>query len=364
MTQPFSIHSDITKAETLPGSFYGDEALFEAVKEKIFGRSWHCIGDQTLLGESNMAVPFTLLEGFMDEPLLLTRDDADELHCLSNVCTHRANLLVNEPGSCRQVACRYHGRRFGLDGKMKHMPKFEEAKNFPSDSDHLPSLTLERLGNLLFTSLDPIAPFEEWIKPVKDRIGFLPMEAFEYSPAYSASYEIPAHWALYVDNYLEGFHIPFVHPGLNEVIEFPEYTYELFPYANLQLAVGKEGAPVFDLPAGHQDHGKQISAYYFWLFPNLMLNFYPWGLSLNLVEPVRPDFTRVRFETWVWPEKSDLYDQGARELLHQTEIEDEEVVVSVQKGVRSRLYKNGRFSPSMEPAVHQFHQLLAKSLGK
>ena len=358
---PYEVAADIRQAHTLPARFYRDQAAFERLRERAFGRAWHCIGLESDMAEAGIAQPFFLLEGFLDEPLVLVRDAAGTLRCLSNVCTHRGHLLVQARSACHDLRCRYHGRRFALDGRFQSMPEFEEAAGFPSEADHLARLPLERLGDLLFTSLGPAMPFDKWLGPVKARVGFLPWDHLEHQPAYGQVYTIAAHWALYVDNYLEGFHIPFVHPGLNRVIDYAGYRYELFPGGNLQVGLAKSADdPAFDLPAGHPDHGKRVAAYYFWLFPNLMLNVYPWGLSLNLVEPVSLTQTRIRFETFVW--EPAYYDAAQRDLLHLTELEDEAVVETVQRGLQGRLYQRGRFSPRMEVAVHQFHRLLAEAV--
>jgi choline monooxygenase len=361
-TPPFYVDSDVTQAATLPGSFYREARWFEAVRERIFLPAWHFLGNSHALPASQHVQPVNLLPGFMDEPLLLTRDAGDQVHCLSNVCTHRANLLVETGQHCRELRCRYHGRRFALDGHMKHMPEFKEARHFPAETDHLPSLPLRQLGPLLFAQLQTGQDFGAWLQPVLERVGFLPMEEFVPAPQHGRTYLVKAHWALYVDNYLEGFHIPFIHPALNEVVSYPDYRYELFEQGNLQVGIAQAGEATFDLPSDHPDRGQAVAAYYFWLFPNLMLNFYPWGLSLNVVEPISPVETRVRFESYVW--KPELYDDGNRDLLHHTELEDEAVVEAVQKGVNARLYQRGRFSPKMEPAVHHFHLLLARGLGQ
>lgn len=359
-SRDLSISEDITNAFTLPGAFYQSEAWYEHVREKIFARSWHCIGLQSDLPDRGTAQPFSLMPELLNEPLILVRDTDNQLTCLSNVCTHRGNLLLFEGGPCQTLRCRYHGRRFDLKGKMLSMPEFREARNFPRPEDDLPQLPVKTLGELLFTSIHPAYSFEEWLQPVRKRLSWMPLDQFHHAPDYSRSYEIDAHWALYVDNYLEGFHIPFVHPALNEAISYPDYQYELFPHGNLQLGVAKAGEPAFMLPNTSPDYGKHIYAYYFWFFPNLMLNFYPWGLSLNLVEPLSVGKTRVRFETFIWRE--DLFDPGVLENIHITEMEDEEVVESVQRGVASRLYKRGRYSPKMEKAVHHFHRLIAEAV--
>ena len=356
----FSVDTDITQAFTIPTDFYNSPQIFEEVKERIFARSWQCIGLTSDLTEPESVQPFLLMPGYLDEPLLLSRDSNNELHCLSNVCTHRGNILVDSGGPCSEFRCKYHGKRFELDGKFKSMPQFKEAKNFPSPKDDLPKTALETFGMLLFTSIDPAFSFGDWMRPVMERMSFLPLDEFYHSPEHSLTYEVNAHWALYLDNYLEGFHIPFVHPALNSKLSFPDYTYELFDYANLQLGVAKEGEEIFDLPENHPDAGKGVHAFYFWLFPNLMFNFYPWGLSLNIVTPVSPTKTQVRFETFVW--KDEIFSQANVDIMHMTEMEDEEIVEMVQRGVKARLYKKGRYSPKMEVAVHHFHRLLSTYL--
>ena len=357
----FQVDPDVKKAYTLTTDFYKDEGIFEASKDKVFAKSWQCIGLNSLSPQAGHVQPFVLLNGFLGEPLVLSRDEEDQLHCLSNVCTHRGNLMVHEAGACKDMVCRYHGRRFDLKGKFKSMPEFKEAQNFPSEEDNLPSLPLHTLGDLLFSSIDPVVSFDEAVAPILDRVGWMPLDTFKYSAEYSQIYTVQAHWALYVDNYLEGFHLPFVHPGLSQSLSYSDYGYEMYDFCNLQLGVGKEGETVFDLPEGHPDYGKQVRAFYFWLFPNIMLNYYPWGLSLNLIEPLSPTQTRIRFETFLW--KEELFDPRSRDLIHITELEDEEIVEAVQAGVRSRLYRRGRFSPKMEPAVHHFHRLVAKFMG-
>ncbi|MEZ4827310.1 MAG: aromatic ring-hydroxylating dioxygenase subunit alpha [Bacteroidia bacterium] len=356
----FFIHSDITKAHTLPADLYRNPEIFNLIKEKIFARTWHCIGLQSDVSGAGSVQPFSLMEGYLDEPLVLTRDESNTLHCLSNVCTHRGNILVEEGGTCHELKCRYHGRRFDLNGKFKSMPEFREAADFPSEADHLPGLPLHTFGELLFTAINPAYSFEKWIQPVKERVGWLPVEEFFHSPEHSRTYTVQANWALYVDNYLEGFHIPFVHPGLNERLKYSEYSYEIYPWSNLQLGIAKEGEMTFNIPINHKDFGKKIHAWYFWLFPNIMLNFYPWGLSLNLIQPISQFETQIRFETFIW--KEDLFDYASQDLIHLTEMEDEAIVEMVQRGVRSRLYNKGRFSPRMEIGVHHFHKLISEVL--
>ncbi|MBL8039753.1 MAG: hypothetical protein JNM04_00255, partial [Chthonomonas sp.] len=185
---------------------------------------------------------------------------------------------------------------------------------------------------------------------------------FRHDPTHSRDYMVKAHWALYVDNYLEGFHIPFIHAELNEVITYETYETLVFPRCNLQLAESKGGEAVFDLPTSSPDFGRKIAAYYWWVYPNMMFNFYPWGLSINIVKPLGPNATRVSFIRYVWRE--DLVDQGAGAALDRVEREDEVVVELVHIGLKSRFYDRGRFSPAREVGTHHFHRLLAESCAK
>lgn len=358
MAPKFIVDPDIKKASTLPASFYRDPAVFEVSAQRVFKRTWQLVEPHFIPRGSEVRVPFQLLDGFIKEPLLLASASEESLICLSNVCTHRGNLLVRERTTARKLVCGYHGRRFSWDGTFEFMPEFEQAEDFPSPCDHLPQFPLISWGPLWFTSLDPAFDFSAVRKEMDQRIGFLPFDNFKWAEVRSRTYEVQAHWALYCDNYLEGFHIPFVHKDLNAVLDYGQYDTKLFENGCLQTgyADGKTEA-VFELPEGHVDYGRNVAAYYFWIFPNLMFNFYPWGLSLNVVTPVNKSACRVKFLSFVY-DKGKL-EKGAGAGLDKVELEDEAVVEGVQQGMESGLYSSGRFSPSREQGVHHFHRMLA-----
>lgn len=362
MTDPsFEVEPDVRRAWTAPASLYSDSGLFAALGERVFARSWQLAGDTEAVRAPGHVQPITLLPGLLDEPLLLARDGQDRLRCLSNVCTHRGNLLVESGGRCQALRCRYHGRRFGLDGRFLSMPEFEEAEGFPTPADDLPELPLGLWGKLAFTGLEPAQPFEELIGPMRERLAWLPLDQLSPEATRSRDYLVRAHWALYVENYLEGFHIPFVHAGLAAALDYGEYRSELHRWSNLQLGVAADGEDAFELPASSPDAGgRPIAAYYWWLFPNTMVNVYPWGVSVNVVQPQAVDRTKVRFLTYVLDPRR--LEGGAGGALDRVEREDESIVEAVQRGVRSRLYRRGRYSPSRERGVHQFHRLLAEAL--
>ena len=360
MNDNYHVDPDITIASTLAGAFYHDAATYALVRDRVFARTWHWIGDLTDVNAPNTLSPRELLPGLLGEPLLLARDGNGELRCLSNVCTHRGNLLVKESCQAEQIRCGYHSRRFDLRGRMTFMPEFGEAKNFPATSDDLPIVPFADWANHGFAALNPVAPLEEFLTAMKTRLQWLPIEQYRFDANRSRDYVIDANWALYVENYLEGFHIPFVHAGLNQALDYHSYAGELHRFSNLQWALAKDGQPAFNPLSGCPEFGQRVAAYYWWVFPDMMFNFYPWGLSVNLVRPEAIDRTRVAFRTYVWDERK--IDLGAGAALHQVEMEDEAIVKAVQRGTHSRLYGKGRYSPTRERGTHHFHRLLCEFL--
>jgi choline monooxygenase len=191
-----------------------------------------------------------------------------------------------------------------------------------------------------------------------DRIRWMPLDKMIYREDLSKDYEVKANWALYCENYLEGFHIPFVHAGLNAVIDYGDYSTELFEYSSVQVGYSKKAENVFEIPEGEHYHGSSVAGLYFFVFPNMMFNFYPWGLSLNIVNPKTIDTCTIQFKSFVWDESK--LKTGAGAALHEVELEDEAIVENVQKGIKSRFYKHGRYSVNREQGTHHFHRLLCK----
>lgn len=351
----YAVDPDIASASTLPGSFYSDAEAFALARERVFARSWQWLGDLADVATPCSLAPRTLLPGLLEEPLLLVRDAEGTARCLSNVCTHRGNLLVREPCRAEAIRCGYHSRRFDLGGRMTFMPGFKGVRGFPSASDDLAKVPFATWAGHGFGSVAPSAPFEAFLGDVIERTTTLPVAGWRASAVRARDFTVRAHWALYVENYLEGFHIPFVHPALDAAVDSATYATELFRHAVLQVALARPGEPAFDVSPGDR-----VAAHYWWVFPNLMLNFYPWGLSVNLVLPQAIDRTRVVFASYVGDEA--LLEQGAGGDLDRVEAEDEAIVEAVQRGVRSRFYTRGRYSPIRERGVHHFHRLLCEFL--
>ena len=346
------LDSDVSVAETLPGAAYCSLHTFERERSVLFPRAWLGLPPRSLGSES--AAPIELLPGVLSEPLCLTRDVHGQERLVSNVCTHRGMLVVTESGPSKRLRCAYHGRRFSLCGKLEAAPGFEGARHFPRPSDDLPAVSLDRWGPLRFAAIDPVQSFDTWLSPFRQWFDGLPLESLESSPSHSKTYDVAANWKLYLDNYLEGFHIPTVHKSLAAALDVAGYDTHCVGSGSVQVGRVSSGEPTLSLGSNHPLANEEVGALYLHLFPTTLLNIYPWGISVNHVRPVEVSRTRVTFESYIW-DRSQL-GQGAGTNLDRVEQEDEAVVEGVQRGLRSRLYKRGRYAPRHEQGVHHFHR--------
>ena len=347
------IHPDIKKAHTLPSKYYTESSVFREIISKL-SESFHFAAHISQFGKNNI-IPLPQLENILNESLVLVK--SDEIRCLSNVCTHRGMLIATNPCSSKTLKCGYHGRTFGLDGCMKNMPEFEDVEDFPSQKDDLKEFRVMEWGGLHFVGGNKF--FDSVSEELERRIGWIKLEQFRHDESRHRDYEIKANWALYVDNYLEGFHIPFVHSDLHDILDYDSYKTELFEGGVLQIGIANKGEECFDLPESSPDYGENIAAYYYWIFPGLMLNFYPWGLSVNIVNPISVNKTKIIYHGFVG-DKSVL-GKGAGGDLDKVELEDQDIVEATQRGVSSRAYDRGRYSPTKEKGVHHFHKILTDS---
>jgi choline monooxygenase len=350
------IDADISRAWSLPAPFYTDAESYAMEKEKIFAAAWQVVGQRQQLASPGDFFT-TELQG---EPLLLVRGVQGELRGFYNVCRHRAGPPAEGCGSRKLFRCGYHGWTYGLDGKLISAPEFENVQEFDRSYFALKPVRVEEWFNLIFVNLDPDA--EPLIKSLgelpkqAERFGFDGMKLFE-----RRTYEMKCNWKTYVDNYLEGYHLPSVHPGLNRELDYNAYTVE--PYArHVRQFSPIRGAQSGDAtPRRYQEASEDLTTDYFWIFPNWMLNCYPDNVSLNIVLPLDAERSLAIFE-WYLPEK-DLGSAAAKaavEFSDQIQIEDIAICETVQKNLHSRSYQRGRYSVKQEQGVHAFHRMYAE----
>jgi len=128
------------------------------------------------------------------------------------------------------------------------MPEFELTKNFPTTADNLSKLNFNVWGKFIFSSINPKSSFSIFIKEMEEKMGWLPLHEYKFDASRSRDYLVQANWALYCDNYLEGFHIPYVHPSLNEVLDYGNYETEVYTYSNLQIGIVERAEDILIYP--------------------------------------------------------------------------------------------------------------------
>ena len=358
----FQVEAEIARAWTLPAHFYTDSSSLAAEKEKIFARTWQVVGHASQV--RNPGDYFTT--DLIGEPLVLVRGLDGRLRGFYNVCRHRAGPAAEGCGSRKLFRCGYHGWTYGLDGALLSATEIEGVEGFNAEEFALKPVRTEDWFNLVFVNLDPAA------RALRESLGELPAQAEKFPFAQMKlferrTYEMKCNWKTYVDNYLEGYHLPSVHPGLNRELDFNAYVVE--PHRRGREGYVRQFSPIRGAQPGdatprrYQDAREDLTTDYFWIFPNWMLNCYPDNVSLNIVLPVEAERSLAVFE-WYLPEK----DHGAPaakasvEFSDQIQIEDIGICETVQKNLRSRSYSRGRFSVKQEKGVHAFHRMYAECM--
>lgn len=351
----FRVESNIEDAWTLPSALYTDSKIFAVEKEKIFSRTWQVVGHSSQV--SNPGDYFTT--EVAGEPLLFVRGTDEKLRGFYNVCRHRAGPPAEGCGSRKLFRCAYHGWTYDLDGTLISATEVEGVKGFRPEDFALASVRTEEWFDLVFVNLDPQAT------PLLLTLGELPKQANKFPFTKMKlferrTYDMKCNWKTYVDNYLEGYHLPSVHPGLNRELDFNAYVVE--PHAGYvrQFSPIRGAQPGDATPRRYQEAHEELTTDYFWVFPNWMLNSYPDNVSLNIVLPLEPERTLAIFE-WYLPEKEHTSPaaKASVEFSDQIQMEDVGICEAVQKNLRSRSYSRGRFSVKQEKGVHAFHRMYA-----
>lgn len=297
------------------------------------------------------------------EPVLVTRDKSATLHAFSNVCRHRGSLLAEGQGCASTIRCPYHAWTYSLEGKLLGTPEFEGVCDWDRSTVALPRYRAEVWGPFVFVNLDLEAA------ALADVLGAIPAEIQGIGCAierlrfsYRRDYMIECNWKVYIDNYLEGYHLPAAHPSLFRELDYAQYRVETFRYYSSQIAPIRAGGGE---GRRYQYADSTRRALYYWIFPNFMLNVYPDNLSSNIILPVGPDRTLTIFEWFAYAEPGTTPEVAQATIDFSDEIQQEDIRIceSVQKGLRSRSYTQGRFSVKRENGVHHFHGLLAQCLG-
>lgn len=339
----------LARATTIPSAWYTDPRFHSFDREVIFARTWQAVGHTGDLQERGSHCIATVA----DEPILILRDDDGVIRAFHNVCRHRGGPLAYEKGCSAMIQCKYHGWTYRLDGTLRGVPRFDRVDLFDKRDFGLVPIRCEVWEGFVFINLnaDEPLPLARIVEGITERIAPMRLDTKRFHSR--VEYDVACNWKVYVDNYLEGYHVPLVHPGLFSLLDYREYLTETFDYYSLQYSPLRPGVSIYS-----QDGG---DAYYYFIHPNFMLNILPGRLQTNLVIPTSHDRCRVIFDYY--------YDDGVSEATvaedlvssDTTQGEDISICEHVQRGLNSRAYDRGRFSVELEGGVHHFQNLIREA---
>jgi choline monooxygenase len=336
---------ELQRAHALPARYYAGDGALAMEQRAVFARSWQLVAHQGQLAE-----PGDHVVGDIGQvPVLVVRGADGVLRAFPNVCRHRAGPLALCDGKgARAMHCKYHGWTYTLEGQLRSAPEMQDACDFRVEDIRLPPLRVHEWQGLVFVALDAETPaFEAVYGGIKERIAPIDLAAMRYLRR--DSYDIACNWKVYVDNFLEGYHLPHVHPGLSRVLDYRAYDTELFAWHSLQSSPLRNSADIYG----------DGQAFYYFVYPNVMLNIMPGRLQTNRILPLGPDRCRVEFDYYYAQDAAAQAridaDAGFSDQVQQ---EDIAICEAVQKGLASGTYTAGRLNPKRESGVWHFHNLL------
>jgi choline monooxygenase len=347
----------LSEASTIPGPWYVDPRIAELEARTVFSNNWQMVGRADQVEEPGQFVTATVA----GEPIVAVRGSDGQLRAFYNVCRHHAAKVVTEPcGSASILHCPYHGWNYGLDGSLKGMPEFEGVKNFERHENGLVPVKAETWEAFVFVNLDPQAePLRDFLGGLVKRCEPLALGKLHYFDR--RVYDIACNWKVFVDNYLDGgYHVPHLHKGLNSVLDYKQYTIENEDRYCLQSS--PMVASDEDAATGSTRKGDR--AWYFWQYPNFMINCYEGYMDTNLVIPVDVDHCRVIFDFYFGDVGESRREYNAQSIAVGDRVQSEDLGIceDVQRGLKSRAYGAGRLSVRREAGEQLFHRLLAADL--
>ena len=353
----YDANAPLAEASTIPAPWYVDSRIAELEARVVFSKTWQMVGRVEQVSEPGQFVTASVA----GEPIVVVRGNDGVLRGFYNVCRHHAAAVVTEPcGRASILHCPYHGWNYGLDGSLKGMPEFDGVKNFDRQKSGLAPVKTETWEKFVFVNLDPEAvSLLDFLGRFAKRMAPLGVSKLHYFD--SRVYDIHCNWKVFVDNYLDGgYHVPHLHKGLNSVLDYKEYTIENEDRYCLQsspMVASNEDAAMGATRKGDR-------AWYFWQYPNLMINCYAGYMDTNLVLPVDVDHCRVIFDFYFADvsEAHREYNQQSVAVGAGVQEEDLGICEAVQRGLKSRAYGAGRLSVRREAGEHLFHRLLAADL--
>ena len=341
----------LERAGTIPSRWYTDPRFHDLERACVFARTWQHVTDLSRLARRGDVV----VTDVAGEPVIVVRGNDDQLRAFYNVCRHRGGPLAMKDENCDMLICKYHGWTYQLDGMLRGVPHFNRVELFDKKDYGLTAVPLAVWEGLVFVHLgDHREALEQELEGIRERVA--PTRLGELRFVRQVDYEVGCNWKVYVDNFLEGYHVPYVHPELCTLYDYQNYVTEVHRRYSIQVGPLTGERNVYTEGGG--------DALYYYIFPNLMLNVVPGRLQSNVVVPLAPDRCRVIFRYYYSgghaPETRERIEADVS-FSDRVQQEDAEICERVQRGLGSRAYDRGRFSVRFEAGVYHFQQLLKQA---
>ncbi|HJU72531.1 MAG TPA: aromatic ring-hydroxylating dioxygenase subunit alpha [Gemmatimonadaceae bacterium] len=349
-----TVDSYLQGARTLPQRYYLDPDVLAAEWTRLFGERWLCVGraDQVAKPGSYIVANIGV------ESVIVVRDrKTQRLHAHFNVCRHRGTRICMDAAGTfgETIQCPYHAWTYALDGSLLRAPMMQEAEDFERERYALVPADVAEWEGFVFLNLarDP-EPFEDAFGPVLQR--FSRYNISRLTTVRRIQYDVQANWKLILQNYNECLHCPTIHPMLSKVLPYTSGANDLIdgPFLGgyMEIAQPNESATVSGRTCGPlvgDLSGDDLHrAYYYSLFPNMMLSMHPDYVVSYMVWPVHPTASHIVSDWLFHPDAvahPDFDPTGAIEFWDVTNRQDWAICEQSQLGVRSRAYTPGPYSP-------------------
>ncbi|WP_257350640.1 aromatic ring-hydroxylating oxygenase subunit alpha [Pseudalkalibacillus decolorationis] len=358
--------ADAQQSYTLPSSYYTNEAIFNMEKEKVFCKNWIFAGHIEKVSEPGEYFTFQIF----DQNIMIIKGADKTIRGFYNVCPHRGHELVEGEGKKSIISCPYHAWTFHLDGQFNRGRAVDQIQNFDNNEACLTAVRVEVFLNFIFVNLDPNAKsLREMMPGLEGEIRANIPKLDQLTLSHRIKYDIKANWKNVVDNYLECNHCQVAHPQFVELVDMKSYKINADEYYISQTSKGKQ---TLNCNVNNETSNEDVETYLsYWLWPTLAIDIMPGetGLIIMYIEPDGPENTIEHLEFYYLTKEPSA--EGWANIEYQDKVltpEDIALVESVQRGLHSKGYVDGRYvvdnghTSISEHGVHHFHGLVLKAL--
>lgn len=356
----------LSDARTLPADAYLSQDILDWERKHLLEAAWVCVGrssDVAKAGDQRAVRVGT-------QGILLTRDDSGALHAFYNACRHRGHELL-PVGACtnkKLVQCPYHAWVFGLNGELRSATQFMDTENFNKEEWPLLEVrSVEWFGWIFINASGDAPEFSEWVGNLTGVVA--PWDPTDMVVGESHKYTLKTNWKTVIENYLECYHCPSIHPELCRVAP-PESAMGLHQ-TGMWLGGGLEFRDDADTNSldGRSGGARIVGiddeqarwTLYFMLAPNLLLTLQPDYVMTHRLVPLSPGETWVEC-TWYFPrevaERPGFDPSFAADFWDITNKQDFGACESVYQGMLTDGYRPGPFD-EREDGVRAFQAQLA-----